>query len=106
EYLEIVVKDIAWLDVEIQRLEDTVEKLEQQRLNARKRRDLILASFAPINRAPAEILAEIFSLYCEDEILDRPLMGYTHPADLLSVVCFRWKSTVESTPKLWSRISI
>ncbi|THU83885.1 hypothetical protein K435DRAFT_419629 [Dendrothele bispora CBS 962.96] len=106
ESLEIVVQDITWLDVEIWRLKDTVEKLEQQRLNARKHRDLILASFAPINRAPTEVLAEIFNLYCEDEILDMPLMGYTHPADLLSIVCFRWKNTVENTPKLWSRISV
>ncbi|THU95555.1 hypothetical protein K435DRAFT_778944 [Dendrothele bispora CBS 962.96] len=106
ESLGIVVQDIAWLDVEIQRLKDTVEQLEQQRLNARKHRDLILASFAPINRAPAEVLAEIFNFYCEDEILDMPLMGHTHPSDLLSVVCFRWKNTVENTPKLWSRISV
>ncbi|THU97329.1 hypothetical protein K435DRAFT_68715 [Dendrothele bispora CBS 962.96] len=106
ESLEIVVQDIAWFDAEIQRLKDTVEKLEQQRLNARKHRDLILASFAPINRAPTEVLAEIFNLYCEDEILDMPLMGYTHPADLLSVVCFRWRNTVENTPKLWSHISV
>ncbi|KAK7444793.1 hypothetical protein VKT23_015110 [Stygiomarasmius scandens] len=104
--LELVSRDINWLAVEAQRLKDVVRELEQQHENANRYRDLIVSSFAPINRAPTEVLAEIFCLYCEDELIpDRLPLGYAHPAYLLSAVCFRWRNIVENSPKIWSHIS-
>ncbi|KAJ7216382.1 hypothetical protein GGX14DRAFT_604528 [Mycena pura] len=66
--------------------------------------------FAPIRRLPNEILAEIFSLFCDPFSPERPAPPLLTDMELLahswllavSQVCSRWHSIIMDTPTLWS----
>jgi hypothetical protein len=82
----------------------TVETLKGQLAVATEARDTIhhelslyMASRAPINRIPSEILSLIFE-HCHAEQATRN--------KVLSLVCKSWRNTVIDTPRLWSYIII
>jgi F-box-like len=82
----------------------TVETLKIQLAAATETRDTIhhelllyMASRAPINRIPSEILSLIFeNCYAEQATRNK----------VLSLVCKSWRNTVVDTPRLWSHIII
>ncbi|KAK7462133.1 hypothetical protein VKT23_007736 [Stygiomarasmius scandens] len=105
ETLEATAQDLLWFTAEIQRLRDTLEKLERQCSYAQRQHDLIKASLAPIRTVPVEVLSEIFSVYCMDQVIDIPITD-CHPADILSAVCSQWRVIVNNTPEIWSYLNV
>ncbi|KAF5344352.1 hypothetical protein D9758_013282 [Tetrapyrgos nigripes] len=79
-----------------------VEKCQEMVLS--KRIDLYRSLLAPIWKVPSDLLAHIFTFCCPENSFTRDKLDL--PALHLSQVCAGWRDLSQSTPSLWSSISI
>ncbi|KAJ7064755.1 hypothetical protein C8F01DRAFT_1128025 [Mycena amicta] len=100
------------LVLETQLLEITLDSTRKQTIALR---DECLALSAPARRLPSELLVEIFRYLQLDYVahlwnkVDNPFSSSESSRDdirALGRVCWRWSTIVNSTPTLWSTISV
>lgn len=104
--IENAATEAAYINTEIQRLQDLVKNLKAQQVRTQH---YILAAqslFAPVRRLPMELLGKIFS---ETRIQSRIEISSQGEGDKiwhLGQVCSFWRSALLSHRQLWSHISI
>jgi hypothetical protein len=107
-------KKISWMRARVLALERERDLFEWHLESAK-------SLLSPIRRLPVEIVAEIFSHYCDqttlvyEQVMDRyegsgyymiPQLKMSVPAARLGQVCWAWRSIAQSTPSLWATISL
>ncbi|KAF5339249.1 hypothetical protein D9758_013340 [Tetrapyrgos nigripes] len=103
--LQCVESDLNCYDAEIGRLSQTLETLKRRRNELQEYRDCYRTVFAPVRRLPVELLAYIFSFYCNPGLLVND-DGVEAPALVLSQTCSFWRAVAVATPELWSSLSL
>ncbi|KAJ7453200.1 hypothetical protein FB451DRAFT_1565745 [Mycena latifolia] len=100
-------------DIEIQRLQQTLQALLADRLKLKTYIDGCRSALSPVRRLPPELLCEIFSYSQslaedeEDDSEEHEMKNLTKwNMLLLSHVCTQWRTLVLETPKFWSDILV
>ncbi|THU98843.1 hypothetical protein K435DRAFT_752483 [Dendrothele bispora CBS 962.96] len=96
-------RDAQRCDDEIKRLEADIVVLRDQQQRIYCRIDQYRSLLAPIRKLPPEVLGRIFRLICFENSV---AVKIDCPAIHLSHVCAGWRDLAQTTPSLWSRISI
>ncbi|KAG7095863.1 hypothetical protein E1B28_006555 [Marasmius oreades] len=99
----IVSQFLTDVEVELNRLQAEIYALQNKREQLKTTADLFESLLSPIHAMPLEILSTIFAFCCEKNVLSP---SFLPPVVHLSMVCGRWRDVVQSTPSLWSSISI
>ncbi|KAJ7025770.1 hypothetical protein C8F04DRAFT_1127522 [Mycena alexandri] len=97
-------KDLAAIDEEIRRIQQTLDKLHGRRKVLATDIDAHLALLSPVRHLPHDILREIFvsSLPSTHNAI---IAGREAPL-LLCHVCSGWRSIAFATPRLWSSLHV
>ncbi|KAK0220127.1 hypothetical protein IW262DRAFT_1382934 [Armillaria fumosa] len=102
-------KKISEYDVEVSRLNTTLEKLKASRQSLARCSKKFESLLSPIRRLPRDVLIEIFQFICTsvsyDAFLSRndlPLVSTT--PFYLSSVCAYWRDVCISSPMLWTSV--
>ncbi|KAJ7453147.1 hypothetical protein FB451DRAFT_1520288 [Mycena latifolia] len=109
-------------DIEIQRLEQTLQALLADRMKLQAYVDGCRSALSPVRRLPPELLCEIFPSYSESPPEDSEDESESDDESyakireiknlskwdmlLLSHVCTQWRTLVMGTPKLWANITV
>ncbi|EEB92742.1 hypothetical protein MPER_08704, partial [Moniliophthora perniciosa FA553] len=115
EVLETIAL-IAYEESELERYDDLVtrlragaDELEKERAELKKRLMTRYSFISAIRRLPVELIANIFSIFCDAEpysLLTRH-DEHIHTAPIvLSQVSSRWRRIAHSMPDLWNTISV
>ncbi|KAJ7902473.1 hypothetical protein B0H13DRAFT_2513259 [Mycena leptocephala] len=95
---------LAFLDEEISKLQDQLERLEKDRASLLSYRTRHCAILSPLRRMPLEVLGEIFSwtLPSLSDAMDQGRFDMTESPWVLTQISSGWRETSLSTPFLWS----
>ncbi|KAF7362490.1 RNA-directed DNA polymerase from transposon X-element [Mycena venus] len=99
---------LASLDDEISRFQQTIKRLEEERVLVKSYRQKNIAILSPLRRMPPEVLGEIFQLTLPpgSDQVDVGKFDITRSPWVLTRVSSRWRAIAVSTPSLWSRLAI
>ncbi|KAF7340013.1 F-box domain-containing protein [Mycena venus] len=99
---------LAYLDDEISRLENTLQRLKEERSSLCSYHMRNKAILSPLRRMPAEILGEIFgwTLPSTQAELNRLRFDIADSPWVLTRVSGRWRAISLSSPSLWSRLVV
>jgi hypothetical protein len=97
-------KEISIIDVEIDKIEDILKSLKQNRAHIQNSIDDCNAIFSAVHRLPVNVLGVIF-YHCLATHRD-PIMSSSDAPILLTHICRDWRSIALSIPRLWSRFYI
>ncbi|THU91028.1 hypothetical protein K435DRAFT_601534, partial [Dendrothele bispora CBS 962.96] len=97
-------RDAQRCNDEIQKLEADIVSLRNQQQRIYRQIDRYRSLLAPIRKLPPEVLGRIFCLICTENFAAASKIDC--PAVHLSHVCAGWRDLAQTTPSLWSRISI
>ena len=99
-----VEHDIEEYDLAIAQLQSAVASLKSQRDSAKDYVSRYKSLMAPIRRLSSDVLVEIFTDICSDTTLSTG-HALTHLPQLdLCQVCKYWRSLVNDSPLLWSKL--
>ncbi|THV05900.1 hypothetical protein K435DRAFT_620467, partial [Dendrothele bispora CBS 962.96] len=105
--LDVITRDIATYDAEIDSISLILSRLKEQREAALRMQSIASSLLAPIRKLPVEILTEIFKQHCLKEMaLFRvhfaETFGRTMPPALsVASVCRFWRNIANSNAFLW-----
>ncbi|KAF9551068.1 hypothetical protein CPC08DRAFT_715182 [Agrocybe pediades] len=95
------------LDASEQEIAELTEKLERLKLAHCRLKEELNATASPILSLPAEILVEIFLLFCDLQKKEPSKLVLQHPpAFVIGSVCRAWRRLVWSTPRMWGTLAI
>jgi hypothetical protein len=101
--ISVTQADISRLDSEITRLKAVLDDLTRKRDALRTYTHLHTALVAPIRRLPPEVLSVIFLHYNDKNNASYSRLTRLNKVPLmLGNVCSRWRTTIISTPQLWT----
>ncbi|KAF5356617.1 hypothetical protein D9758_008205 [Tetrapyrgos nigripes] len=104
DLLSTSLETLCRLNSEIQQLQTTLQKLEQERDSVQHYVDAHKALLSPVRALPVEIISEIFA-HCLPG--DRnPICSHAEAPLLLGRVCKDWRDVSLSSPCLWASIHI
>ncbi|KDQ62004.1 hypothetical protein JAAARDRAFT_150970, partial [Jaapia argillacea MUCL 33604] len=103
--LSMAQQETVEIDVEISALEAQMWALQEMRELSQSRCANIESLFAPIRRLPHEVLSGIFEHLVTTDAGDSDEFHFMIPLRLTHV-CAYWRSLANSTPSLWSSISL
>lgn len=95
----------ASLDQELETIHALIETFKQFSAkaiaNMRRQRNTL----SPISTLPTEMFVTIFDYYLQNSAGDSPADDYPARLATLSEVSWAWRTTMQTTPQLWSQIS-
>ncbi|KAK1235945.1 hypothetical protein PQX77_000812 [Marasmius sp. AFHP31] len=101
-YLSGAESEAEQYDKEIERVARLLDELKATRASISRAVARFSATFrSSIRKLPVEILSKIFLLYTHEHTEASNEHPSTHPALTLGRVCSRWRTIVDSTPRLW-----
>ncbi|KAF5339665.1 hypothetical protein D9758_015597 [Tetrapyrgos nigripes] len=93
-------------DEDIKELQQKLDRLKHKRHTVETYLRLRDSQRAPIRKLPAEILAEIFHLFCNEEGLAFTGTKKLPQPLILSAVCLGWRTVAFANPRLWSKVDV
>ncbi|KAJ7140617.1 hypothetical protein C8R44DRAFT_974470 [Mycena epipterygia] len=100
---EAIVREI---EVKIMQHAISLASLAGQRHSRQQTLALLRAALSPVQRMPAEILAQIFMWCLNDNLHHYSLIDPRNSPMILTRVCARWRAVALATSRLWENMSL